>query len=94
LANREQRESEQNKISLFPVPADNYIDVSLNNKFILSTEIGNAQVYDSKGILVKQMDFKGANFRLEVEDLDSGIYFIVFKFQSDFEIKSSKFLIN
>lgn len=80
------REIEMNRLSVFPNPSNDIINVSYNEAYFSNVEIC---VYDLTGKLItKTTNAK----RVSVDDLDQGLYMIVFK--SDQAEKSFKISIN
>ena len=60
-----------NKISLYPNPAQNF--VVLNNK---PDSIENIDIYSITGHLVKSVDLKSNNDKIDIQDLAPGLYFL------------------
>lgn len=60
-----------NKISLYPNPAQNF--VVLNNK---PDSIENIDIYSITGHLVKSVDLKSNNDKIDIKDLAPGLYFL------------------
>ena len=59
-----------NKISLYPNPAQNF--VVLNNE---PDSIENIDIYSITGHLVKSVDLKSNNDKIDIQDLAPGLYF-------------------
>lgn len=59
------------RISIFPIPAKDFLNVSLTEKFIN----GNFQLFDAIGKLVQTQTIKNTSEKINL-DLPSGIYFI------------------
>jgi hypothetical protein len=82
----------QNPLSIFPDPANNFINVSLNSS---NEKILKAEIIDELGNASKSFDLKnqdGANsMQFDTHDLSAGIYFM--RLFSEKGILSRKFLI-
>ncbi len=59
-------------VELYPVPANNYITVAINN----GTKVGTISIYSATGSLVKVADIDGAQKELDISDLPAGSYII------------------
>ncbi len=59
-------------VELYPVPANNYLTVAINN----GTKVGTISIYSATGALVKVADIDGAQRELDISDLPAGSYII------------------
>ncbi len=64
--------SEENKINIYPNPFNNQIEISIDKEF--SPE-GVLKVYDAYGKIVKSVNVNYNPVVLDMEELESGIYF-------------------
>lgn len=76
------------EISVFPNPAEDYVNINMK-QFIP----GLLNIYDFRGVFVKQIKIKETNLKISTEDLNSGLYTYQFKSDDQLESFSGKFII-
>jgi hypothetical protein len=62
--------------SFYPNPAEDYIEINLNNTVANNTSI---EIYNELGVLCKTANLLSDETRIDVRDLSSGIYFLKIK---------------
>ncbi len=61
-----------NFTSVFPNPADDYINIKVRN----SISLNKILVYNIQGILMFEREFYSSDFQTDIRDLSKGVYFV------------------
>jgi photosystem II stability/assembly factor-like uncharacterized protein len=87
-------DGDNGNIEIFPVPCDNHLNISFNDRSISESDL--IVISNSNGQTVKQISpFTGTgtfSFQIETSDFENGIYFL--RLKTDFGSHNMKFIVN
>jgi len=82
----------QAKINLYPNPAKDYILLEKNNPALSNSEV-RVKIYNSQGAIKDEFSFGGSEYKLELSDYPSGIYFCVSSTDVE-DLQTIKFVVD